>query len=310
MRRAGLALWPMLCLLPGTAPLAAEAPKPDRTVMVMAHRGCWEGGAPEVSVAAIRACAEIGPDIVEIDVQRTRDGALVLMHDETVDRMTDGHGTIAEMDLADIRKLRLRERDGGPAAALTGDPVPTLEEGLLAAKGRFIVNLHLKLPVEQAVTAVVERLGMAGQVTSWVSGRADDPKLAASPMRGRIGLIPVIQQCDGDCRADRLTAFASHRPTGFYIIPTEKISSEAGQAFVATMVAADRPGGAWIMVSTLFEADLLPREKRRETWRRLIASGVDLIMTDHPVEVLEIVGRAPPQGAENRRGPAFTAQKP
>lgn len=291
MKKTVLALSALLA----AGPLAAQMPGPEkagRTVMVMAHRGCWEGGGPEVSVAAIRACEAIGPDMVEIDVQRTRDGQLILMHDETVDRMTDGKGLIAEMTAAQIRALRLRARDGGPAAPLTDEHVPTLEEGLKAAKGRFVVNLHLKLAVEHEVVELVKRLGMVGQVTTWVSGKADDERLVRSPLRGVVGMIPVVGECadpaGSPCRASPIADYAPIQPAGFYVIPEAIISSAPALVFVGNAVAGRRPEGAWIMASTLFQVDILPREERRAIWRRLIDLGVDLIMTDHPGDLIDL----------------------
>ena len=286
-----------LCLLCISGTIAAQpvALRPvGRDVMVMAHRGCWRGGAPEVSVAAIRACEAIGPDIVEVDVQRTRDGHLVLMHDDRVDRMTNGRGAIANMTMAQVRALRLRAGDGGAAAPLTNEHVPTLEEGLSAAKGKFVVNLHLKLPVEREVAEVVKRLGMVGQVTTWVSGKPGDARLANSAMHGMIGRIPVIGECDGSATTScwagppmSLAGYAPYQPTGFYIIPHGDLSSAGAQDFIRSAASIERPSGTWIMASTLFQADNLPPDERREIWRTLVGLGVQLIMTDHPAELIE-----------------------
>src|SRR5690606_26246675 len=73
-------------------------------VLVIAHRGCV-GEAPEVSVASIQACAGKGIDGIELDIRKTRDGVLVSIHDDTVDRTTNGTGKVAEMTLAQISQL-------------------------------------------------------------------------------------------------------------------------------------------------------------------------------------------------------------
>ena len=64
-------------------------------VFVVAHRGDWRH-APENSVAAIKGAADMGVDMVEIDIQRTKDGGFVLMHDESIDRTTEGKGNVAD----------------------------------------------------------------------------------------------------------------------------------------------------------------------------------------------------------------------
>jgi len=79
--------------------------------MVVAHRVDWLN-VPENSIPAIQNCIEKGIDIVEIDVRKTKDGQLILMHDKTVNRTTDGNGVITEMTFADIRKLHLRDCQG------------------------------------------------------------------------------------------------------------------------------------------------------------------------------------------------------
>ena len=106
-------------------------------VLVVAHRAYWRSMAPENSLAAIDSAIRLKMDMVELDVWKTKDGELVLMHDPTVDRTTDGSGRIADMTLAELRQLRLKDKDG----KLTEHRVPTLEEALLLAKDRIMINL-------------------------------------------------------------------------------------------------------------------------------------------------------------------------
>lgn len=77
------------------------------TVIVASHRGDWRN-FPENSLEAIDNAIKMGVDIVELDVQRTKDGELILMHDPTLDRTTTGKGKIAEVALDSIRKLKLK----------------------------------------------------------------------------------------------------------------------------------------------------------------------------------------------------------
>lgn len=286
-------------LLPGPALAGAPlAPKADRNVMVLAHRGCWEGGAPEVSVAAIRACEAIGPEMVEVDVRRTRDGALVLMHDETVDRMTNGNGRVADMTAAEIAALRLRSGGGGPDAPLTRERVATLEDALNAARGRFILHLHLYAGPEAdaEIAAAVRKLGMAGQVTAWVSGKPDGERLASLALPGDIGVIPIIRQCGSvetpGCwvpPVQMLTGYAPYQPPGFYIIPEGSLSDEAALRFLKDTAAVPRPAGSRIQVSTLFTLDKLPLPELQAQWQRLIALGAGIIMTDRPAALINLL---------------------
>ena len=106
------------------------------------------------------ACARLGVDMVEIDVRETADGQLVLLHDASLERMTDGAGRLSQTSLARFRTLRLREGRGGPGARLTSLNPPTLREALRAAKGKVMLNLDAKQAdnKRQACTAVAATL--------------------------------------------------------------------------------------------------------------------------------------------------------
>jgi len=106
-------------------------------VLTVAHRGDWSY-APENSLEAIKRCIELGIDIVEIDVQKTKDGQMVLMHDYTVDRTTNGTGKVSDFTLKDIRELRLKNNCGIQGSR---QQVPTLEEVMLLAKDKIVINL-------------------------------------------------------------------------------------------------------------------------------------------------------------------------
>ena len=87
------------------------------------HRGCWRL-APENSIKAIEECIRIGVDMVEIDVRRTKDGHLVVIHDRSVQRTTNGKGLVAELTLEELQKLRLKQGLGGKNAVLTLARIP------------------------------------------------------------------------------------------------------------------------------------------------------------------------------------------
>src|SRR5690606_40107102 len=95
-----------------------------RKPLRVAHRGARAEG-PENTLAAIRLALEKGADGFELDVHRTRDGHLVVCHDETVDRTTDGTGAIGAMTLAELKRL-----DAGRwfDERFAGERIPTLDE--------------------------------------------------------------------------------------------------------------------------------------------------------------------------------------
>ena len=106
------------------------------SVIVVAHRGDWRY-APENSLEAIRHSIAMGVDVVELDLQLTKDSVLIIMHDGKLDRTTTGKGLVKEWPLDSIRTLKLKNGCG----IKTKCKVPTLEEALLEAKGKVLINL-------------------------------------------------------------------------------------------------------------------------------------------------------------------------
>ncbi|AWX58755.1 glycerophosphodiester phosphodiesterase [Brevibacillus brevis] len=133
----------------------------------MAHRG-WSGKAPENTMTAIRlALAEPAIKAMEIDVQLTRDGVPVLIHDFTLERTTNGRGLVMDHTLAELRELDAGSWFGDKFA---GEKIPTLEEVLIAVKGRCTLNIELKATsdmypgIAEKVLSLVERHGMKQEV--------------------------------------------------------------------------------------------------------------------------------------------------
>ena len=107
----------------------------------MAHRGA-SGTFPENTLSAFRAAIDAKADMCELDVQLTRDGALVVIHDDTVDRTTDGAGEVAELTLAELKLL-----DAGAKfknGAVKDQRIPTLDEVFEVTAGKCGLNIELK----------------------------------------------------------------------------------------------------------------------------------------------------------------------
>ncbi|QTE22554.1 glycerophosphodiester phosphodiesterase family protein [Polaribacter cellanae] len=106
-------------------------------ILAVSHRGDWRY-APENSLPAIQRCIDLGVDIVEIDVRLTKDGHMILMHDKTVDRTTNGKGKVSNFTLAEIKQLRLKNACGVKGSI---HQVPTLKEVMELAKDKILINL-------------------------------------------------------------------------------------------------------------------------------------------------------------------------
>ena len=134
--------------------------------LVWAHRGA-SGHAPENTLPAFRLAAEMGADGVELDVQMTRDGEIVVCHDETVDRTSSAKGWIKDFSFAEIRKLDFSYGN----LAYEGITVPTLEEVLeLLKPAGLTVNIEIKTGIvfypgiEEKTLKAVRNQGMEDRV--------------------------------------------------------------------------------------------------------------------------------------------------
>ncbi|WP_407681737.1 glycerophosphodiester phosphodiesterase [Pseudalkalibacillus salsuginis] len=142
-------------------PLArAEAAIHDQVENV-AHRGA-AGYAPENTMAAFRKAFEMKADYVELDVQMSKDGELVVIHDTTVDRTTDGTGKVADLTYAELRSL-----DAGSwfASEFEGEPIPKFEDVLDGMRGKTKLLIELKAPslypgIEKKVVEALRERGM------------------------------------------------------------------------------------------------------------------------------------------------------
>ena len=203
--RSRIVVFPLilLTLCPGCKTLAqtraerilAELRNPKSSyVLVMAHRADWRN-QPENSIPAIESAIKMGADIVEIDVQRTLDGRLVVCHDPTIDRTTSGTGVIAEMPLDSIRKYCLRAGNNIRKKTLF---MPTLEEVLDCCKDRILVNIDRGFSYYEQILPMVLERGMKDQVL--LNGKATPDRLEKIYSRHDENLmyVPIMNYAAGN----------------------------------------------------------------------------------------------------------------
>ena len=138
-------------------------------VLVVAHRGDWRY-APENSIAAIEHSIAVGVDVIELDLQMTKDSVLIVMHDGTLNRTTTGKGNVRDWTLDSIKTLKLKNGAG----IHTKHSVPTLEEALLAAKGKVLINLDKADRYFDMVVPVLEKTGTTKQIIMKGGKSAED----------------------------------------------------------------------------------------------------------------------------------------
>lgn len=233
------------------------------TVIVTAHRGA-SAVAPENTLAAMAAAVEAGAEFAELDVRLASDGNVVLMHDRTIDRTTNGGGELWEYSLPALREL---EAGSWFSEEFAGEPIPTLEQVIRFARGRLKLNIEVKTSREEPTlaAAVVEiiRLEECGGnciVTSFDREIVEEVKRLAPEIR--TGFI-----------------FGRDYPDDVFVGDWEILSCHH-EVVDSTFVARAREADKSVHVWTVDERDLM---------LRLIALGVDGIISNRPALLREVI---------------------
>jgi len=251
---------------------AVEGPQGGlgRPRLLLGHRGA-AAEAPENTLTSFHAALAAGADGVELDVHRTRDGAVVVIHDDTVSAVAGQPGRVAEMTLAEIQRL-----DAGShfAPAFAGERIPTLGEALEAVGPQTVVNIELK-----GVSARAD--GLEREVARIVREHR---------MEGR-----VIVSSFNPLRLIRLRRLAPALPRAMLYAPDMPIFVR--DLWLLPFVHPDALHPAHEMIDAAFMAQARRWGVRVNAWtvddpaeaRRLVALGVDGIITNDPRKLREVV---------------------
>lgn len=252
-------------------------------VFVVAHRGDWRY-APENSVAAIEHSIAVGVDVVELDLQLTRDSVLIVMHDATLNRTTTGKGRVADWTLDSIRTLKLKNGCG----IRTKHPVPTLEEALLAAKGRVLVNLDKADRYFDLVVPVLERTGTTRQIVMKGSKPADEVLALYGKYLDEVIYMPVVN-LDNENAAELMQGYIANLKPAAY----ELLYAQAEDTVLPLRMRDTLRGRALIWYNTLWDTlcgghdDDLSLEDPDAAFGYLIDTlGARIIQTDRAEHLL------------------------
>lgn len=252
--------------------MPAQAPR----VVCYAHRGA-RAYAPENTLLAFELAFELGAEAIECDVQRSRDGQLVILHDGTVNRTTNGAGPVARLSFEELRAL-----DAGRSARLP-QRIPTLDETLALVRRRGGINLEIKgesvaesVATAEAVEPVLGGLDEAFRARVLVSS-FEHP--AVSLLKERLPWL----------RAGMLFGSRAWRRRDM-LAPAIDIGAEAihPSAGLVTSDLVRRAHDAGLRVNVW-------TANRWNTIRRLIEWEVDGIFSDYPERV--VIARAIAGGA-------------
>lgn len=254
-------------------------------VLVFAHRG---GGGlyPENTLEAFEYSAKTGADVLELDVHGTADGALVVLHDASVDRTTDGRGRVNELTLKAVKKLDagyLFSTDGGKNFPFRGKriAIPTLEE-IFDALPQMTFNIEPK----QAEPSIIAPL------CSLIRARKMTGKIIVGSFRQA-----VIDEFRREC-PEVATSASPSEVTEFLVLSKTGLSESASPPMQALQIPENL--GSLSIVTKEFVENAHRKKLKIHVWtinetaamQRLINLGVDGVMTDYPDRLLELLGRA------------------
>ena len=276
--------WIAAALLARPAPAHAFFAIERPGVQTIAHRG----GAslrPEETLEAFANAEALGADMFELDVRATADGAIVLLHDATVDRTTDGKGPVAEIRLSELRKLDAGYRwtmDGGKTYPYRGKDirVPTLEE-VFKRDPRTRMVVEMKVRTQEFAQSLCKLTREAGMSQHVLVASFDHENLHA-----------FRQACP-----EVATSMSAREARIFVSMAKIGLASAYSPDAVALQVP-ERLGSLEVLTPGLIKA-ARGRNLRVHAWtinedatmRRLIELGVDGIMTDRPDRLLALRGR-------------------
>ena len=260
----------------------------SNNVLVVSHRADWRN-APENSLQAIQNCIDMGVDMVEIDLNKTKDGQLIVMHDRTLNRTTNGKGLASDYTLDEIKKLFLRNGAG----CKTRHKVPTFEEVMTLCKGKVMVNIDKGYDYFKEAYAILEKTGTVNQCVI----KSDHPYgkvvLENGEVLKKMLFMPVVNLDEEDAEKIIEDYIVNLKPMVFELI------FKNDSPDVLRLIEKVRASGAKIWINTLWpelcgghDDDRAVELKDLEgSWGWVVKHGAKLIQTDRPILLLDYLNK-------------------
>ncbi|TBL75281.1 glycerophosphodiester phosphodiesterase family protein [Paenibacillus thalictri] len=259
--------------------------KLGKGVLIASHRGEWNRFS-ENSLLAIQAAIDIGAHIVEIDVQKTKDGELILMHDRTVNRTTNGAGKISELILSEIKSLRLKKGEGGDRAELTDEHIPTLREAMLLAKDRILVNIDKVWPFRDEVWDVLIETGTAEQAIFKGTAANSEVEVWLNAKQPRpVYMHIVLDKNIGDLDA----VIAGAAPDAYELVFADMEEPCVSEATFAKIKATGRR----IWINMMFKQFAGGLTDEPSGWDWCLEHGASVLLTDRSRDLLDYTSGEP-----------------
>ena len=264
-------------------------------VVVISHRGDWRN-YPENSIPAIESIIRMGVDMMELDVKMTKDSVLVLCHDKTIDRTTNGKGKVSDMTYDSLMTFNLKRAHGVKTDSIK---MPTLREALLCCKDRILVNVDHAYPYYKEIVELTEELGVTGQVLMKGKSSIDKVNEDMSKHENNLLYMPII-----DINKPKGQAlFAEYVDRGVVPMAFEVCWKENGPE-MEDCVAEIKNMGSKLWVNTFWPSvcggfgndddAALEAADPADVYEQYLKMGAAMIQTDRPellINYLRSVGR-------------------
>ena len=255
--------------------------------IISGHRGGIVKGFPENSIEAFENTLKHTPAFFEIDPRLTKDGVIVLMHDATIDRTTNGTGKLSDYTWAETQQFRLKDIEG----TVTDYRIPTLEAVIEWARGKTILNLDIKDVPPEMYVALIKRL----KAEAFVMVTVHNPEQALFYYR-------EIPRITFSAHVRTKEAFEAYNKAGFpwkqsivYVGP--RINPEVNE-----LMDMIHSRGATCMISAAPSFDRLPdADERRQAYMDVFIGGADILESDLPIEVGEVVKSLMPAKSKKQK---------
>lgn len=240
--------------------LAAPALCQSRRIVAISHRG-EHLHHPENTMPAFQEAIRVGADFIEVDVQTTADGKLVLSHDSTVDRCTNGKGKVSEMTFDQVEALDAGSKSGPEFA---GTKVPTFDQVLDLARGKIGIYVDVKNASARDLVGHIDGHGMSDHVVIYC----------------RPNLAKEIQELNPSLKVMPESGSVEHATLLIEQLHPKVLAFGAGD-FKPDIIAVVKQAHTEIYVDRMGATDA------PEGWQSAIDDGADGIQTDRPGPLVE-----------------------
>ena len=233
--------------------------------IVIAHRGDHVD-VPENTIAAFEQGIKHGVDYVEIDLRTTKDSILVIMHDATVNRMTNGTGGVSDLTYKEIKQLKIIDRKDSAKTY----QIPTFEEVLKTCRGKIYIYLDFKNASVRQCYDMVKRYGMEHQLIVYINS-----PLQYRQWRELVPSMPLMLSLPGNVKNENeLKSFLGEHTLelldGDYSDYTRGMLNYLNKAGKIVWPDIQSPGEA-------------------NNWEKALETGFKGLQTDHPEELINFL---------------------